>query len=225
MIVEPSSLSRMNHGDVRAGAIQVQRRFRGRIFAANDDDISPPKRMRLGVVVRNVRQIFAGNAEAIGQVVVAGCDGNLLGGELRRDSLLIPRVHDKMPVAALDALDAMAQAQIQVVVLDALAVILQGLGARGFLGGAGQRQVADLQQFRRREKDHVHRIVVEGIAEAALVDHQRPHAGAFGFDGAGQAGGAGADANQIVGAHEKSLPWDKIFCNSPARVHPGLMRL
>jgi hypothetical protein len=36
-------------------------------------------------------------------------------------------------------------------------------------------------------------VVEEGVAEAALVDEDDAEAGALGVDGAGQAGGAGAD--------------------------------
>ena len=64
----------MDQGHVGAGAIQIERGFGGRIFASDDDDVLAPVGVRLGVVVRNVRKIFAGDVEAIGQVVVAGGD-------------------------------------------------------------------------------------------------------------------------------------------------------
>ena len=67
----------MDQGDVGAVAIEIQRGFGGGVFAADDDDILAPEGVRLGVVVRDVRKIFAGNAEAIGQIVVAGGDDEL----------------------------------------------------------------------------------------------------------------------------------------------------
>ena len=113
--------------------------------------------------------------------------------------ILGTRVDREIAVAAVDALDALAQAQFEFVVLGELAIILQGFGARGLLGGADQGQVADLEEFGRGEENHVDRIVVEGVAEAAFVHDQDAHAGALGFDGAGEAGGAGADAENVVG--------------------------
>ena len=96
--------------------------------------------------------------------------------------------------AAVDTLDALAQAQIEFVMLGDLAIVLQGFIARGLLAEADQRQVADLEEFGRGEENHVHRIVVEGVAKGRFVHDQDAHAGAFGFDGAGESGGAGADA-------------------------------
>ena len=42
-------------------------------------------------------------------------------------------------------------------------------------------------------------VVEEGIAEAALVDEDGAEAGALGFDGAGHAGRAGADDEDVKG--------------------------
>src|SRR5579863_5785160 len=120
--------SPVNHRHVRTGAIKIQRRFRSRIFSANNYDILAPKRVGLRVVVRNVRQTFTGHAEAIWKIVVAGSDGNFPGGKLRGDSLLIPSVYGKAVVAALDSLDAMAQPQVERIMLDALAIILERFG-------------------------------------------------------------------------------------------------
>ena len=117
----------------------------------------------------------------------------------------------------------MTQAQVQRIVLHAFAVILERLGASGFLGGAGERQIADFEKFRRGEKDHIDGIMIERVAQAALVDHQRAHPRAFCFNGAGQAGGSRSDANQVVCAHESSLPWERLLLQPPAaaRIHPG----
>ena len=84
------------------------------------------------------------------------------------------------------------------VVLGDLAVILEGFVPGGFLVGAGERYVADFEQFRRGKESHVGRIVEERVAEAALVDAGGAEAGALGFDGAGEAGGPGADHEDIV---------------------------
>ena len=96
--------------------------------------------------------------------------------------------------AAVDTLDALAQAQFEFVMLDDLAVVLQCLVAGGLLAQADQRQVADLEKFGRGEEDHVDGVAVDRVAESRFVHYQDAHAGAFGFDGAGETRGAGADA-------------------------------
>ena len=60
----------MHQRDLRAGSKQLQRRFGGGILPTDDDDPLPVIGVRIGVVVRHVRQVFAGHSQVIGQVVV-----------------------------------------------------------------------------------------------------------------------------------------------------------
>ena len=83
------------------------------------------------------------------------------------------------------ALDAMAQAQVQRIMLGAFAIILERVGASGLFGGARQRKIANFKKFRGRKKNHIDGIMIQGVAQAALIDHQRPHPRAFCFNGAG----------------------------------------
>ena len=122
-------------------------------------------------------------------------------------------MHAEFSVCAVDTLHAMAEPQVQIVMLGALAIIFERLAARRLLRGARERQIADFQKFRRREKHHIDGIMVERIAKAPFVDHQRAHAGALGFDGAGQPRGPRSNANQIICAHEESVPREELFCN------------
>ena len=116
-----------------------------------------------------------------GKVVVAGGHRDFFCGELRGNSLLVPRMHAEFSVGAFDALHAVAEPQVQLIVLGALAIILERFAARGLLRGARKRQIANFQQFRRGEKHHVDGVMVNGIAKAALVNHQRTHSRALGF--------------------------------------------
>src|SRR5208282_1683984 len=57
------------------------------------------------------------------------------------------------------------------------------------------------------KKHHVDRVVVNRVAQAAFVDHQRVHPRALGLDGAGQPGRPRANANNVVSCHNVfSLP-------------------
>ncbi len=61
----------MDESDFGARTKQIQRRFRGGIFRADDDDVFFPQRMRIAIVMRDVRQFLAGDIQEIRQVVVA----------------------------------------------------------------------------------------------------------------------------------------------------------
>ena len=122
---------------------------------------------------------------------------------------------DERSVVPADAVSTgFVEARFEFVMLDGAAVILQRFGARGLPRRRRHGQVADFQELGRGEENHVDGIVVERIAEAALVDDERAHAGALGFDGAGEAGGAGADADDVVGFRHGMSLWPKWWGSS-----------
>src|ERR1700691_4428382 len=149
------------------------------------DYIQTPERMRFGVVMRDVRQIFAGNAETIGKVIIARGHGNFLACKLRGVSVLIPRVHAEFSVASLNSLHAVGEAQFQIIVLHALAIIFERLGTSRLFRGTRKRQIADFQKFGRGEEHHIDWIMVDGVAEASFVDHQRTHSRSLGLNRTG----------------------------------------
>jgi NAD-dependent DNA ligase len=67
----------------------------------------------------------------------------------------------------------------------AFAVILERFLAGGILGGACERQIANFEKLRRREKHHIDGIMVQRVAQAALVNHQGTQSRAFRFNGTG----------------------------------------
>jgi hypothetical protein len=98
-----------------------------------------------------------------------------------------------------DAFDELILRNVDGVVFGGAAIVFEGFGASGFAADGGHGEIADFHAFGRGEENHVGGIVVEGVAEAAFVDDERAEIGAFGFDGGGKSGGAGADADEIVG--------------------------
>ena len=217
----PQLRAAMHQGDAGAGAEEIERGLGGGVFRADDDDLLIPVGMRVGEVVRDVRQIFAGNAQAVGQVVVAGGDDDLASAIFASHTLtrflpgsqalprakfgsclaggqLIRGVDDESAVAAVDAAHALVEARFDAVVLDGAAIVFQGLGAGGLASRGGHGEVANLHALGRGEEEHVGRIVVERVAEASLVDDQGAQAGALDLNGAGEAGRAGADADDVV---------------------------
>src|SRR5882724_3246649 len=95
----------------------------------------------------------------------------------------------KVAVFAVDGLDPMVLANLQVVMLSGATVVLQRLQARGLHERTGKRDVTDLQQFRSSEKRHVSRIVEDRIDQAPLLDDEGLESSFLSFDRAGQTGG------------------------------------
>ncbi len=187
----------MDEGDARAVAPEVERRDGCGVLAADDQDIEAEVGVRIVVVVEDLAEVFAGDVEVVRQVVVAGGDDELAGAMRERAAEAVGGVDGEVAVGAGDAFDGLVLAYVEVVVLGDFAVVLERFVAAGLLVGAGEGHVADLEQLRRGEEGHVGRVVEERVAEAALVDQHGGEAGALGFDGAGKAGGAGADDEQI----------------------------
>ncbi len=110
----------------------------------------------------------------------------------------------EVTVPALDAGHPLILADVEPVVLRDFAVVLEGLLAGGLLVGARERHVADLQQLRRGEEHHARGIVEQRVDQAALVDHHGLQPAALRFDAASEAGGPGAndqDVEDVVGNH------------------------
>ena len=170
----------MHEGNARAVPPQFERGDGGGVFAADDQDVQAVVRMRLVVVVLDLGEVFAGNVQVVGQIVVAGGDDQLARAMLEGAAEAVGGVDGEVAVAAADGFDGLILADVEAIVLGDLAVVLQRLVAVGLLVGAGEGHVADLEQLRRGEEGHVRGIVEERVAEAALVHQARrrsPRAG------------------------------------------------
>ena len=189
----------MDERDAGAGAEEFEGGLGGRILCADDDDVLLPVGMRIGEIVRDVREIFAGNVHEIGAIVIASGEDDFAGCVVLRISIGIASADTECAIAAGDGLDGFVEAQFEGVVIGGAAIVFEGFGARGFCFRGGERKIADFEAFGGGEEDHVGRVVIDGIAEAALVDDEGAEACAFGFDGAGEAGGSGADGEEVVG--------------------------
>ena len=116
-------------------------------------------------------------------------------------------VDDERSVVTADLIDSFVEPRFDSVMFHGAAVVVERLGARGLPCRDRHGQIADFHALGRGEERHVDGIVVERIAEAALVDDERAHTGALGFDGAGEAGGPGADADDVVGVRHGTNLW------------------
>lgn len=209
----------VDESDAGAGAEEVERNFGCGILGADDDHVLVPVGMRLGEIVGDVREIFTGDANEVWTIVVAGGENDFFCAVLVRRADIVAGADDEDAVVAADRLDCLVEANGNFVMFDGAAIVFQRLDARGLASGDGHGQVANFHALGRGEKGHVDRIVEERVAKAALIDHQRAHARALGFDGAGEAGRAGADADDVVVvSHRASL------LSLPRRFQPGPWR-
>ena len=103
------------------------------------------------IVVLDLGEIFAGDAEVVGEIVVAGGDDELVGAMDELASELVGGVDAEVAVGAGDSVDVFVLADVEFVVLGDLAVVLEGLGACGLLAfrcrgsrgsGLGERQAS-----------------------------------------------------------------------------------
>ena len=77
------------------------------------------------------------------------------------------------------------------------AVVLKRLVACRLGIGAGEGNIANLQQLRGGKEGHMRRVMKKRVADASLVDDHRPQPGLLCLNGAGQPGGPGAHHQQI----------------------------
>ncbi len=113
----------MNERDARAAAEKVERRFGGRIFPADNDDVLIPVRMGVGEVVRDMREIFAGNSEPVRAVVVAGGDDDFTAAIFVVGAGCRECMDDKRIVLAVDLFNVFIEACFEAIMLDGATVI------------------------------------------------------------------------------------------------------
>ena len=119
--------------DARAVSPQIEGRDSGGILAADHQYIGVVVGMSLGVIVRNLRQIFAGQTELIGEVVVSGGDDHFAGVIVVRTAGAVGGGNTEVSVFAHHCLDPLVLPNVEMVMLGDLAVVLKSLFASGLL--------------------------------------------------------------------------------------------
>lgn len=196
----------VDEGDARAVTPEIKSCDCGGILAADDEDVLVEVGMRFVIVMLDLGKIFAGNAEVVWQVIVAGGDDELAGAMDEFASELVGGLNGEVAIGTGYVVDVFVLADVEAVVLGDLAVVLEGLGAGRLLVGRGEGHVADLEQLGRGEEGHVSGVIEERVGEATLVHENDPEAVALGCDGAGEAGRAGANDEDVeVGMFAHSI--------------------
>src|SRR6266852_2937501 len=116
--------------------------------------------MRFGVVMRNMRQVFTGNAKQVRQIIVSGGHNDLAAFVAIVFTLGDARKNGKMPTVSLDALDALIEPQFEAIVFRGLSVVFERFIPGWFFASTCKRQVPDFEELGSGEEQHVGRIVV-----------------------------------------------------------------
>ena len=178
--------------DVSPGAGHLQGGFGRGVFGPDDDDVLQHVLVGLLVVVADVGQVLAGHAERVGQVVeagghddVAGRDFAFVGGD-GEIALLTGQLQHRF-----------VQADVELFGAGHALVIVQRVFAQGLVVGGGKGVTADFEQIGGGEKLHVGGVAHDGIDQRAFFHDGSRQALALGFEGAGEAHGAGPNDENV----------------------------
>ena len=205
----------MHERHVRSRPVQLQRGFRRRVAAADDDDVLPVEAVRLVVVVRHVRKVLARHADEVRMIEVADREDDVAAVTNPANAFVGSRfdVEDRCPrlprvarsaacaEAGIDVHHLLAELDLQFVGVDDAAVVAQRFDPRRLFKWRHERQPADLEQLRRREEHHVDRESIDRIDEHALFDNRVVEPDTLGRNAGGQPGRAGAHDGDVANLH------------------------
>ena len=196
----------MHERHARTVSEQIERGFGRRVLAPDDDDVLAEEGVRFRVVVGHVRQVLARDPEAIRDVIRAGGDDDACAARRMRASIAWGvRLDGEEGRAAValrpDGGNRFVERDLEPERIGDAAVVAQRLLARRLVVRADERHPANLQQLRRREEDHVRRVVQERVDERGLLDHEVVEPRLLRRDGGREAGRASPTMRTSCGLH------------------------
>src|SRR5260370_37974936 len=119
---------------------------------------------------------------------VAGGHNDLTAFVAIAFTLFDARKNGEMPIVSLDTLNAFIEPQFEAIVFRSLPVVFERFIPGWFFPSTCKGEVTDFEELGSGEEQHVGRIVVERITEAAIVNNQGTHSGTLSFDGQNESG-------------------------------------
>ncbi len=138
----------MHQGHARSVAPEIESGDGGGVLASDDHDIHVEKRMGFAIVVENLGEIFAGNIQRVGQIVVARRNNQLAGAVVINPAEAVGRRNMKIVVTPGHRLHPLVLADIEMIVLGDFAVVFERFLPCGLLPGGAEGNVADFEQLR-----------------------------------------------------------------------------
>ena len=188
----------VNHGDAGTGPEEFEGCDGGGIFGTDDEDVVVIEGVGFAVVMLDFGEVFTGDAEHVGNIVIAGGEDDFAGAIALVASEPVCGGDGELAVGAVDGLDAFVLMDVEFIVIGDATVVLQGFGAGGFFGEAGHGDVTDLEEFGSGEKRHVGGVIVKRIGEAAFVYDEHIEPVALEVDCAGEPRGTRSYNEDVV---------------------------
>ena len=155
-------------------ARELERGLDGAVPRAHDHDALLPIGVRLDEEVRHVWQVFAGDAEQVGRVEVAGRAHDVTSADrLRLRDARMPRRQLEALRRALHLHDFVILPHVQLEVIRHAPVVRQRFASRRLVAGGDERDT-DLELFGGREERHVQGVALQAGNDWTLVE-QRAH--------------------------------------------------
>ena len=154
--------------------------------------------MGIPVVVGHLRQILPGDPHPVRQVVISGGDDHFARQVDPLESCLDLLSRDtEGTVRSLDREGPLVGVDPDLVALRDPTVIFEGFDPVGLLPLADKGEISDLEQLRGSEEDELGWIVIEGVDQAALLDHDVIETRPCRLDRAGEARRPSADDDDV----------------------------
>src|SRR5260370_6540839 len=103
--------------------------------------------MRFGVVMRNMRQVFTGNAQEVRKIVVSGGHNDLAAFVAIVFTVFGGRKNGEMPIVSLNALNAFIEPQFETIVFSGLPVVFERFIPGWFFPRTCKGKVTDFEEL------------------------------------------------------------------------------
>src|SRR3954454_20881849 len=160
----------MDHRHPRTRPKQFESSNGSGILGTNDQDVLVVIGMSLAIVMNNLVEILTGDTQLVRNVVVAARENNLPGPITVPPGIVRLSANLKIAVRALETQHTLVLMNVQFVVIGNTPVVLQAFSTSRLLVQRCHRDVADLEELRRREEHQIDRVVVDRIDDTAFVE-------------------------------------------------------
>src|SRR5438445_12649384 len=141
--------------------------------------------MRLAIIMKDLRQILAGNIHLVSHMVISSRDNQLTRLVIVDVPEAVRGREVEFAIPSHHRLYSLILSNVEVIVLGDFARVFERFFPCVLLARSAEWYVTDFQQLRRSKERHVRWIVVDGIHHAALVNRNHFESRALSFDSTG----------------------------------------
>ena len=143
--------------------------------------------MGFAIVMDHFFQVFAGNVELIGDIVIATGEDDFAGAVTSFFG-----ADNEITVRAVEIENALILVDVELVVVGDAAIVFERFGAARLFIKRGHGNVADFEKLGRGEENQIDGVMVKRIDDAAFIKQHGFEAAPFEFDATGETGRASA---------------------------------